>query len=185
MKELSNVELLLLEIIEENSEMSGYGINRYIEERGYRTWAGIGLTSIYAGLEKLKKKELVFAYLETKKTGKGPFPNKFRITVKGRALLKECVKSALSESRELDRAFGLGLAGIPSLTNEEVVECLLKRVDFLDGNHQKIKTKFKQQKKESLPIIVSFPFDHALYLLEKEKEFTKNLVAQIKKEESP
>ena len=51
-KELSNVELMLLEIISQAKEISGYRIGKLVEERQYRVWADIGTTSIYTGLEK-------------------------------------------------------------------------------------------------------------------------------------
>ena len=71
-KTLSNAELMLLEIISQAKEISGYAIGKLVEERQYRVWADIGTTSIYTGLEKLKRKGLVTSRLDTAKRGKGP-----------------------------------------------------------------------------------------------------------------
>lgn len=51
MNQLSNVEMVLLQIIAELNQMSGYEINKRIEQRGYREWAKIGTTSIYVGFQ--------------------------------------------------------------------------------------------------------------------------------------
>jgi DNA-binding PadR family transcriptional regulator len=56
--QLTNVEIALLQLIREKKLVSGYEIDALIEERGYRNWAGIGKTSIYNTLKKLKKKSL-------------------------------------------------------------------------------------------------------------------------------
>ena len=53
---LTNVETALLQLIGEKKLVSGYELNALIEERGYRNWVGIGKTSIYNTLLKLKKK---------------------------------------------------------------------------------------------------------------------------------
>lgn len=65
---LSNVEFMLLQMIAELDQASGYDINKLIDQRGYRQWANIGTTSVYAGLKKLNEKELV----ESEPTGKNP-----------------------------------------------------------------------------------------------------------------
>jgi hypothetical protein len=38
MRKLSNVEIVLLQIIAEKEGISGYGINQIVKERGYREW---------------------------------------------------------------------------------------------------------------------------------------------------
>ena len=79
---LAGAEFALLQIIEEKQPVSGYEINKLIEDRGYRQWTDIGTTSIYVGLEKLSRKGLTSVYLDTGKKGKGPAPKKYRLTEK-------------------------------------------------------------------------------------------------------
>ena len=77
MRRLTNVEMVLLQIIAEKEGISGYGINQIVKERGYREWADIGMTSIYVGLKKLEDKKLVKFKIHTGKIGKGPVPKIF------------------------------------------------------------------------------------------------------------
>lgn len=49
--DITNVEFMLLQIICERKEASGYEINQLIKERGYREWVDMGTTSIYVGLK--------------------------------------------------------------------------------------------------------------------------------------
>jgi DNA-binding PadR family transcriptional regulator len=93
---ISNVELMLLELICEQGETSGYKIDQLVKDRGCRIWAGIGTTSIYMGLEKLRKKHFVEFYIDTEKQGKGPSPKKFRITKEGENILKREVAETLA-----------------------------------------------------------------------------------------
>lgn len=61
---------MLLQILCQQGDISGYRINKIVEEREYRVWTDIGMTSIYTGLEKLKKKHLLTARIDVSKQGK-------------------------------------------------------------------------------------------------------------------
>lgn len=179
---LSNAELMLLQIICEKGEVSGYEIDKLVEERGYREWADIGTTSIYTGLEKLRKKRFVESYLDIEKQGKGPLPRKFKLTKEGRdALRKETIK-ALSSSRERDRRFDLAIAAIPFLPPQEVIEALHEREEFLSKVAKNIEKKFESQGGESLPLNVKALFRHPLSFIRQEKEFMKVLVVELERE---
>jgi DNA-binding PadR family transcriptional regulator len=67
---LANVEFMLLQIICEQSDISGYEISQLVKERKYKEWADIGTTSVYVGLNKLSKKQLVSFYINIKKARK-------------------------------------------------------------------------------------------------------------------
>src|SRR4051794_24465032 len=113
----SNAELVILQIITESNQMSGYDINKLIEQRGYREWAKIGTTSIYAGLQKLKKKRLIQSDNPSDKFGKGPLPIKFAITEDGKQMLRNEIIDCLSSTRERDNRFDLGIAALPFISN--------------------------------------------------------------------
>lgn len=176
---LSNVEFMLLQIISEKAGISGYEINRLVEERGFREWADIGTTSIYVGLDKLQKKELLDAYMDTAKQGKGPIPKKFKINKKGLRQLKNEIVEALSNTRERDHRFDLGIAAIPLLSKEEAVIALEKRKQYLSQKSNEIEAKFISQGSEKLPLNVQMLFDHPRYLIKYEIEFTNSLITKL------
>ncbi len=183
-KKLSNVELILLEIINQAKEVSGYRIGKLVEERQYRVWADIGTTSIYTGLEKLKRKGFVTSRLDTAKRGKGPLPRKFRLTKKGRLTLKKEIERSLSCARERDRRFDLALAGIPLLPPEKVVTALRERKEFLGEVAEQIKSRFQSIGGEALPINIKSLFKHSLHLIKHESKFMDKLLAELTKTRS-
>lgn len=179
-KQLSNVELVLLQLIYENRELSGYGINKFIEERGYREWADIGETSIYSGLEKLNKKGLVEFYIHADKQGKGPAPKKFKLTTNGENTLKDEVLDALSSTRERDRRFDIALAAIPFVDPSEALSALEKRKLFLANERQRITKKFSKQSGFALPGHVQLLFKHPSVLIEAELSFIDEIINKLK-----
>jgi DNA-binding PadR family transcriptional regulator len=183
-RKLSNVELMLLQIISQAGEISGYAIGKLAEERQYRVWADIGTTSIYTGLEKLKRKGLVTFRLDVGKRGKGPLPKKFRLTTKGRLTLKKEIERSLSCTRERDRRFDLALAGIPLLPPEKVVTALRKRKKFLGEVAGQIKARFQSIGGEALPINIKAVFKHSLHLIKHESKFMDRLLAELTKTRS-
>ncbi|KGR76097.1 PadR family transcriptional regulator [Ureibacillus sinduriensis] len=182
--EITNVELMLLQIIREQETVSGYEINQLIKERGYREWGDIGTTSIYVGLKKLSKKQLVNSYLDTTKQGKGPMPRKFEVTDDGVKLLKQNTLESLSSSRERDNRFDLALAGIPFLTTEEVLAALQKRKEFLSEVAININKKFDSQGGKRLPFHVQALFKHPHLLIKNEIEFMDTLIKDLLLEKS-
>ncbi|MCP4218020.1 MAG: PadR family transcriptional regulator [bacterium] len=179
---LTNVEFSLAELIAESGEISGYDINKLIEERGYRQWADIGTTSVYLGLEKLKKKKLVRSFLDTRKKGKGPPPRKYALNESGHEVLKENVLEALSNRRERDRRFDLGIAGLPFVRAREASGALKKRRIMLTETAEKIKEKFQKDGGENLPLHVRALFNHPLFLIRHELEFLDSLLIDLEKQ---
>lgn len=179
-KHLSNVELALLQLISENNELSGYKINKLIEERGYREWADISETSVYVGLEKLFKKDLVEYYLPANKKGKGPLPKRFTLTAKGKKIFKAEVIEALSSSRERDSRFDLAIASIPFLTTAEAIAALENRKEFLESEANRITVKLESQGGNNLPFHVKALFRHPLVLIKSELDFVDEIINSIK-----
>lgn len=177
---LSNVEIVLLQLICEKKETSGYKINLLIQERGYREWADIGTTSIYVGLEKLKTKKLVDSFIDEKKTGKGPLPKKFKLNQRGKAVLENEILNALSNTRERDRKFDIGIAGIPFTEREKAVASLNKRKKLLLDSYRKIEGKFKSDGGGKLAFHTRAVFQHPLFLIKHEIKFINFLKKEIK-----
>jgi DNA-binding PadR family transcriptional regulator len=179
--QVSNAEFMLLQIICQAGEISGYKINKLVEERQYRIWAGIGTTSIYTGLEKLRKKGLVASRLDVAKRGKGPVPKKFRLTQRGQAALKKDIERALSSTRERDLRFDLAVAALPLLTLPTATSALRKRKKFLREVARQVNARFQALGGEGLPLNIKSLFKHSLHLIEHELEFVDVLILDLKK----
>ena len=182
MKSLTNVEIALLEVIAEKGESSGYQIAKLVAERGYKAWAEIGTTSIYVGLEKLSKKKLVSCHVPGSKQGKGPLPRYFRLTRQGLAVLRKEILRILTSSRERQRVFDLGIAGIPLLPRDEVISALSKRKEFLAQAAEKIRSRFHSEGGQRLPLHTRAVFRHPLFLIGHELRFTEELINDLKSE---
>ena len=180
MKNLTNVEIVLLEVIAEKGESSGYQIAKLVAERGYKAWAEIGTTSIYVGLEKLSKKKLVSCRVPGSKQGKGPLPRYFGLTRQGLAVLRKEILRILASSRERQRVFDLGIAGIPLLPRDEVISALIKRKEFLLQAAEKIKGRFHSEGGQRLPLHTRAVFRHPLFLIGHELRFTDELINDLK-----
>jgi DNA-binding PadR family transcriptional regulator len=173
--------MVLLQIIAEKEGVSGYGMNQIVKERGYREWADIGMTSIYVGLKKLEDKKLVKFKIHTDKIGKGPMPKIYCLTEKGREVLSSEVLFILSESRERERVFDLGVAGIPFVAPKKVKAALLQRKKFLNEHLEKIHKKFKKDGGLQLPVHARYLFKHPLDLIGNELKFIDELIGNLAK----
>ncbi len=179
---VSDVGVVLLQIIKQKGTICGYEIDKLVEERDYRAWTDIGTTSIYAGLKKLAREGLVRCYIDTDKQGKGPLPKKFRLTAKGERSLRNEVKKGLSRTRERDRRFDLALAAMPVLSKREVEQALKKRDSFLLDAAKGIERKFESVGGKKLPINIRSLFEHSLFLIEQERKFLDVLTRDLKRE---
>lgn len=184
---LTNVEFIILQIINEREEVSGYDIDQWIKERGHRVWADIGITSVYVGttsiyvsLAKLSKKKLVSSYLDTGKYGsRGPLPKKFSITAAGKKALQEDILTALSSSRERDYRFDLAFSAIPVVDTVEVVAALQQRKTFLGEAAERVKRLFEEQGGQTLPINLQALFKHPLLHIQSEIAFVDSLIQEL------
>jgi DNA-binding PadR family transcriptional regulator len=173
---LSNVELVLLQLIHGASELSGYEINKLIEQRGYREWADIGETSIYSGLNKLHMKELVGFYINSDKQGRGPLPKKYKLSGKGEDMLKEETLKALSSTRERDKRFDIALAGIPFVETGEALRALNERKKYLANECARIAKIYSAQNGSTIPYHVQLLFRHPSILIEAELIFMDEII---------
>jgi len=179
---LSNTELILLILINEHEEISGYKLNSIIEKYGYREWAGVGTTSIYVGLKNIEKKSLAKSKLDLNKTTKGPVGKLYSITKSGEEILKNEISSGLSQTREYDKRFKIAISGMDYLKNQEISDLLSKRIQFLENEFTRLTKVFEKQKSE-IVFKAEVLFSHTFASIRNEINFTKQLTKKIKKEE--
>ncbi len=176
----TNVEIMLLQLINEADGISGYEINKVVKQRGYREWADIGTTSIYNGLKKLSNRKLIHSVIDENKTGKGPLPFNYYITEDGKQILKEDILKTLSITRERDKRFDLAFGGSAFLSSDDVICALEKRVSFLLSEKERITNIYRSQFSDYLPLQVKMLFEHPIFLIDNEIAFTKRIIVSLK-----
>ena len=143
---LSNAELMLMQIIFESPNKTGYEINNWVKKLGYNKWAGVGKTSVYNGLNKLISKEYLTAHIKSDKTGKGPLPTCYNITEKGSEVLKQDMLETIQTARERDQRFDLIVSAIHILKNTEIFEAFSIRKNFLNEEYERLSNDYQEQK---------------------------------------
>jgi len=184
MQTLSNVEFMLLQIIAECRQASGYDIKKLVDQRGYREWANIGTTSIYMGLKKLSDKGYIASFEESDggKSGKGPMPTRYTLTESGMDKLKMEILDSLSSTRERDNRFDLGLAALPYIGKDDAITALRKRLELLASTSEKIRQIYESQGGARLPLNARSLFLHSLHLIESEQTFVAGLIHELLEE---
>ncbi len=174
---LTSVEMVLLVLVHENPGINGYTINKYVKERGFSAWAGVKQSSIYNGLKKVEERGFVTSKEDISKTTKGPKGNVFTLTKSGEEALSETVKIGLSKTRENNPLFNLALSGLDILTKDETIDCLSKRVKFLESEAQRLRGKINSD-----ILRVRLLFDRVISAIESEKIWSQKAIKQIKEE---
>jgi len=178
-------ELTILVILSEGGKLSGYDINKIITERGFREWAGIGSTSIYSGLKKLEKKNLIMLTSSNEKTGKGPVANKYFLTANGMETLLSEVKTTLSSDAYNDSKFDLALSCAVILSKAEFESALLERKEKLMKNMNRVRSeKFEKQGGVKLPPHVVLLFERTFMLFNTEIDFINKVLKDSKRKRS-
>ena len=145
MGNLTNAELMILQVIKLLDQVSGYRINAYVDEMGSRKWADIGKTSIYSALKKLETKELVTLFVDIEKKGKGPSPKNYSITAQGIQRLQKEMLNTIETARERDKRLDLVLFGIEILSTSQILSAFKIRGEFLKSELDRILIEFEEQ----------------------------------------
>lgn len=176
---LTDVEFILLQILDEREEASGYEIIQWLKERAYPEWAAAGITSIYLGLNKLSKKRLAQSSIDTAKQGQGPLPRKFAITGEGRRVLQQEILATLSTFRERDSRFELAVAALGLVTAQEATVALANRKHILTERAEHVSAPFAAQGGKALPSHLHPLFRHSLSYVKSEMEFIDRLLQEL------
>lgn len=175
---LTDVEFILLQILEEREAASGYEIIQWLK-RNCPEWASAGSTAVYLGLNKLSKKRLVHAAIDTAKQGQGPLPRRFSISREGRQVLEQEILEALSTFRERDSRFELAVAALGSVTATKAAAALAKRKQVLTERAKDVKALFAARGRKRLPPSLHPLFRHSLCYVKSEIEFIDRLLQEL------
>lgn len=135
---LPSTYLTVLTILGSGAEY-GYEVNNIIERFGYREWVDLRFSSVYKALSELEKRGLV----EGKKRDDKLKTSKktYKLTRKGRILLRKQIQMCLSEPPRPKTLFDLGVAAMSLLSKEEILESLQmyktnleNSLEFLESN---------------------------------------------------
>ncbi|MFQ5833403.1 MAG: PadR family transcriptional regulator [Candidatus Thorarchaeota archaeon] len=178
----------------------GYEINQILEQRGYRNWVDIKMSSIYKALNELEERRLISG----RKSDKDLRPAKktYKVTRTGRRVLKDQVIRCLSNPPRVNTMFDLGISAIWTLTRSEALEALEEYKDrlllaaaFLQSHVDAIvdfdvlkETEPERQvgdmriseveDKSNLPIVKAL-FERPLVAVEAQHQYLERLVSRI------
>ena len=183
MPELSNAEFMLLQILQQEGSLSGYGINNLVEERHYRPWADVGMTSIYVSLKKLQQKGLVDSSVDTQKTGKGPLPKLFTLLANGLTALRQETESTLASPESRGARLSLALSASNVLAPKKLLACLQQRQQGLQWILKTVREeRYEAKGGAQLPTPAQWLFRHSFALLETEIQFAHQLIDELQTE---
>jgi len=110
--------------------MHGYRLNQTIQQMGLEQWANLSQSSIYNALGRLAEQGAVT--VSTEREGKAPERTVYHIAAKGREMLADLLRQALSYVGPEDRLFYLAVAFMEVLPEEEIVRILEGRKERLE-----------------------------------------------------
>jgi hypothetical protein len=175
---LSEAELLILQISCERTTISGYEIDQLVKDRGYIECTANKTIFVGAVLKKLMKSQLVTFVTDAAGKTRDPMLRKIAITQEGKNLLRQEILAALSSSRERDVRFDLAVAAIPFLAREEVIAALEQRKKFLREIAEHIQVLFESQGGKELPLHLR-AFNHPLLFIQRELDFMDVLIQKL------
>lgn len=89
--ELSNIDMVLLEILCETDSLSWYKLNKIIQEREYQRQANIGKSSVYSRLSKLVTDWLIIESKDQKTAGQWPKSKSYSVTTNWLKAIKRII----------------------------------------------------------------------------------------------
>jgi len=175
MQMLSNIEVILLSIVNENPSYA-YEIDKAIDNRDMRRWVRVGVASIYQVLKRLEEKNLVYSQKE--KEGRMPERNRYYITEHGKLALTETSKKLLSELEWYYLDLNVGLETSDLIPPGEIADCLTRRLARVQANITRLKKNLSEQEIKFKKKVV---IKNLIYFREAEEAFLKEYLQELYK----
>ena len=164
--DLTNAEYAILGLLMERPS-HGYDLERIIQERGMREWTELAFSSIYFILNRLEKRGLASSLRDPeKKTRKIYSPTKA-----GQEAFDRTTITALEAPHPLYPSVLLGLANWPTVTPEEGLGALARRLSALQAILSKVEAQSIQP--QSTPPFVAALFDYSVSQLRSEIDWLR------------
>jgi DNA-binding PadR family transcriptional regulator len=175
---LTNAEFSILSLVAEQPR-HGYQIEQIIEERGMRQWTQVGFSSIYYVLGKLEQKGLVKVTAEVQE-GRGPARKVFGLTPEGDVALKQAIETALSEPQPCYPPILLGLAALPRLDAQAVIEALQAYRANITAQRETMRQNRSAQ--PGIPYFVEAMFEYSEALMGAELKWLAGFIQRVETE---
>ena len=177
---MTNPELAILSLVAEKPR-HGYEIEQVIEEREMRNWTEIGFSSIYYVLNKLEKEGLIESHTAPPE-GRGPARKVYKIKAEGVERWQAATLEVLSNHKVPASPFQLGLANLPALPKDEVLQALLNYREQLRETRAHVEER-RTMLGEIPPFNVSAMFDLSTMMMDAELQWLDEFIADFEKQE--
>ncbi|MGC1121906.1 MAG: PadR family transcriptional regulator [Candidatus Methanofastidiosia archaeon] len=178
MVRITGHEAVILGLLCEGSQY-GYELEKTMEERGMRVWTEIGFSSIYYLLKKLEAKNLITSTVKDVE-GK-PSRRVYQVTEQGRTMMRQKVKSVLSESKKEISPFDLGIAYSNLLPPEQVLECLDSYLESLEKRKLFLENSIHEKREGKADYTVIALFSRPLTCIEAEEKWVQEFKEEMEK----
>ncbi|MBU7015582.1 MAG: PadR family transcriptional regulator [Theionarchaea archaeon] len=178
MVRITGREAVILGLLCEGSQY-GYDLEKTLDQRNMRVWTEIGFSSIYYVLKKLEAKNLITSTVESV-SGK-PSRRVYHVTEQGLIMMRQKVKSVLSESKKEVSPFDLGIAYSNLLLPEQVVECLDSYLESLEERTLFLELSIHKKMEEGADYRVIALFSRPLALIKAEKTWVVEFKGEIER----
>lgn len=177
---ISDIEAAVLGLVCEGCRY-GYEIEKTIEARNMRNWTEIAFSSIYYLLKKLEKKALITSRIERVK-GR-PSRRVYEATEEGKRVLRDKIKSILSNHQKLISPFDLGIGCMGFLKIEEILECLNMYMKSIDEEISSFEKRLENIEQSDWPYFIRAICSRPIAKLKAEKIWLNNFIEEIRAHE--
>jgi DNA-binding PadR family transcriptional regulator len=173
--DLTAAELTLLGLLVEQPR-HGYELEAVITERGMREWTGIGFSSIYYLLNRLRERGLI-TRAGAAPTGGAKERKVYTATAEGREACAVAAEKAIAEPHPLFPRLLVGLANEPAVPHDRLLDALGRRSRAL--GEQLADVRRAAARESGAPASVQAIFDYSLGLLAAEQRWLDRYRASL------
>ena len=158
--------------------MPPYEMVSTLRERGKHESVRFKYSSLYSVVEALQREGLILG-LETRREGRRPERTVYGLTEAGRAEFLTWLRELLREPVKEYTQFAAGLSFIPALPSVEATALLNERVQLLEEETGKMRSRLDAVMEQGLPRLFLIEAEHELVLKEAELVWVRKLVREI------
>lgn len=174
--DLTPAELVVLGLLAERPR-HGYDIEKTVEERGIREWTDLAFSSIYYLIGRLERAGLI-EVVEGVTAQEGRRVRKtYAPTAAGLEAARKATREALTDLTPTRSPVLVGLANVPLLPPEEVLEALRTRADELD--RQLVRLESHPRAAGPHPPFVAAIFDYTTAALRTERDWARQTLIAL------
>lgn len=163
------------------SPMHGYRLNQAVKDLNLEQWTTLSRSSIYNALRRLAKQDAVSTTKE--REGNAPERTVYKITDKGRRMLREILSHALGYVGPEDRYFYLGLMFADALPARKIVELLEERCARIElCNEEEKRAMSEPDSTEPRPKHLAILMDAGIRHLSVEIHVCREIISLLRKD---